>query len=54
MTGEYEKTRYRREVRTKKEPEEKWKHDRAEPYVRKPLHKTEVLKELELEDTDNE
>jgi hypothetical protein len=50
MTSEYEKARRQRDPRPRKEPEEKWKHERAEPYVRRPLNKKELLEQLEEDD----
>lgn len=53
MTNEYEKARRYREPAPRKEPEHKWKHERAEPYVRKPLNKNELLQQLEEDDDGN-
>jgi hypothetical protein len=56
MTNEYEKDRrVRRESVTHKHRHEgeKWKHSKAQPYVRKPLNTNKLLEQLDEEEYDD-
>lgn len=53
MTEEFVKSKVFRKRKTERRSEdEKWKHNKAEPYVRKPLTKKELQEQLQEEDYD--